>query len=837
MEFRDIDIRAGLQGWEKLRAGAALHRGVRIAAPVFWSAFSIFVDPLWGCVGFTIHATLTLPRRGHAILLLLVAYPSLALWFAVREPFATLPDIPFHREFPGMTREAPPEAFLGIVEDVPTPSARGFNFLFRPLPVKPDKAIPSDNPRYRVNLITRGDPPPWGALIRLRGIAEPASPALNPGQLDMRRVLRAQGAAAILEADDWETLHPPSKWKSWLMRTRAALDASLGRHVAGPALPLLEASLLNITANVPDDTRNAFLRSGMQHILAISGQHIGLLLAFLLFAGLAVRLPRKAAFVLAALLTAAYIPLVGSPVSVVRSGIMLACLLPALLLERPSGGLHAFCLTASIDLLLDPHNILNLGFQLSYAATLALILCARPSQKLAVRILQIPSGWWQGVVQMFLLSGCVSLCTYPMLAASTHATTPWGVVGNAFTVPIGAAMLVGGLCTWSLDFIGRAFGILLSVLPHHGFSPLSFLSLSALSDATGAATGACALALEGCVFFLASLPGALLPIADPSPAWIAALCATCAVALLMLRGDRPLLACLCVAVLIAAEASRPAFARLVDTGPDGARITFLAVGHGDAAILELPGAVIGIDAGDSPRIARNVIIPFLQARGIAHLDLLLITHPDRDHYGGAAALLERIPVGALIGPPQTAESSPTWNCLRATARAQEVSWHEGRAGERVYTGRRVSLQMLGPDSTLDGADKNDRSLVALLQTPGGSVLFTGDIEQPGQQALAASWPLWRGAWLKAPHHGSDRTTDPCFLRDVSPPRTVISCGSRRGFPGAHTVATLTESGSHIAITKYAGAITWRFGNHDARENRHHRPPPDQTSDAPADKPN
>jgi competence protein ComEC len=817
-----LPIRARLRHLlHALRIQAALHRGAWIAAPVFWAAFAVFLNPIWGCAGFLVQALFKLPRRRFASILLLVSWPVMALWFAARAPYLSLGThrlaIPFHREY--AHTDPHPRTYAGRVENLPVPSARGYVFLFR--------ASDGDRLIYRVNLET--PPPQWGANI-----------ALNPGQLDMRRVLRGQGAAAVLEADGWEENRAPPVWKRALVRMRASLSASLNRNVPQVALPLLEASLLNITENVPDETREAFQRSGMQHILAISGQHIGLLLAFLLFIGLSVRLPRKAAFMLAALATAAYIPLVGAPVSVVRSGIQLAFLLPAILLERRAAALHALCLTVATDLLLDPHNILNLGFQLSYTATLALLLGSRPAHRMATHALDwfarmrahdsedadkpkpSPMGWLHGTLQMVVLSTLISLFTYPILAASTHATTPWGVLGNALTVPIGAAMLVGGLCTWSFDFFAQIFSHLILTISGTE-SPLITVVADALNlpvQWAGAATGFCALLLEGTVFLLAEMPGALRPIADSSAMWIAVLCAGCGITVLLLRKDRVLLALLCAGILLAAESVRPRFARIWDIGRDGVRLTFLAVGHGDAAVLELPGAVILIDAGDAPRIARNIIIPFLQQRGIGRVDLMILTHPDRDHYGGAAALIDRIPVGSVLGPPEPEEASPTWNCLRAEARAHHVPWREGRAGQRVYSRNRVSLQILGPGEALADVDKNDRSVVALLHTGRERVFFTGDIEQPGQEALATTWPLWRGAWLKAPHHGSDRTTAPCFLLAAHPPRTVISCGSRRGFPGKNTVATLEAISSRIAVTKQDGAVTWKFGRQNTTETRH-----------------
>jgi competence protein ComEC len=780
-----------------LRDHAALNRGLWLVAPVFWAAFTVFLHPAWGAAGFLIHAFSCLPRGVAARVILLASFPLLALWFALREPFLTLPDIPGHRTFRADEPSAEGVARTGVVMGAPVPTPLGYTFPFR-----------EEGRRgllYRATVGTE-KPPRWGATLTLSGHAASGEAPPNPGQLDMRRVLRGQGASAALRAVSWREIRPPPAWVRALAAARGALQASLDRNVPAAARPLLEAALLNRTTGVPFDTQEAFFRSGMQHILAISGQHIGMLIAFTLFLALRIRLPRKAAFLVAAALAAAYIPLVGAPVSVVRSGIMLACLLPGILLERPCPAPHALCLTASVDLLLDPHNILNLGFQLSYAATLALILAAKPAQAAARRALEkLPRGAGfpgaAAAAQMTILSAVIALFTYPVLAASTHATTPWGVPANVAAVPLGAGMLLGGLCTWSLDFM----------LP----APLDVAAAWA-----GAATGLCALLLEGCVFLFAGLPGALRPIADPSPAGVAGLATGCAAVVILLRLGHFRAAVLCAALGIAAEALRPALAR---PWPGTARVTFLAVGHGDAAVLELPGAVILVDAGDSPRVARHIIAPFLRHRGISRLDALLITHPDRDHYGGASALLDGIPVGMVLGPPEPEDPSPTWRCLREKARERRTPWKEGRAGERVYAGKGISLRILAPDPSLlaaDGGDKNDRSLVALLDTRRERVLFTGDVEQPGQRALAATWPVWRGAWLKAPHHGSDRTTAPCFLTAAAPPRTVISCGGRRGFPGAATMTTLAGIGSAIAVTARDGAVTWNFGRRVTRETRH-----------------
>ena len=751
-----------------LQEQAHVHRGVFLAGPPLFAATTVFLNPICGFAGFILNFLICPPKGKVFLSLWLLAYPMLIGIFAYQNPRFSEASIPWHKSF------VEPDGihfFMGEVAGFPVSSERTFSF-----PFDTDQGI------FRVSLPLSISPPPWGAKVVLLGKIMRADPVMNPGQADPQRILHAQGALAFLKAASWTLIDPPNFWKNGLGNLRHVLKQSLEKHVPAPALGLVEAALLNETEGVTSATKDAFLRSGMQHILAISGQHIGLLFAFLLLGAVCLRLPRKAAYVAACLVAAAYIPTVGAPISVVRAGYMVAFLLPCVLLERPNSGLHAFSMTLAFDLITNPHYVLNLGFQLSYAATLALILCSKPAGEFAELFGRCHSFLKAGL-QMVFFSVMVTVFTFPALAASTHAMAPWGILGNLVAIPIGAAMLISGFCAWT-------------------FSPLPILA-----DWAGSCSALFSILLESCVHFLSRLPGALASIADPHPYWVAflSLAALGCAAIFRLWGLRP--GFIFTVLLISLEFLRP---HLCAPKPGESRMTFLSVGHGDAAVLELPGAVFLIDAGPDPETAKRIILPFLRSRGISRIDALVLTHPDLDHYGGLPGLMAGMTIDKVFAPSTVLGSSPIWDCLRSSCHRRGIKWFESQAGDRLYRGKEMDLQVLGPNETLKGAGDNNRSLVCLFTNPKEKVLFTGDIEGPGQNALAESWPLWKGAWLKAPHHGSDRTTLPCFLEAVHAPVASISAGRRPGFPGPHTMETLRQMGTKAGVTSRDGALFWRF---------------------------
>jgi competence protein ComEC len=249
--------------------------------------------------------------------------------------------------------------------------------------------------------------------------------------------------------------------------------------------------------------------------------------------------------------------------------------------------------------------------------------------------------------------------------------------------------------------------------------------------------------------------------------------------------------------------------------PCGLRVTFLDVGQGDAIVIESPtGRVLVVDAGalslDDPErnAGHRVVLPFLRGRGIHRVDVLLLTHPDADHIGGAATLLERLSVGLLMDNGQE-YTIPLMQPILKAARKRGVLHHAARRGQKLELGGGVTAEILAPNAPNAPEKANDASIVVRLLYGKTTFLLTGDAEATAEQALLVSGSPLRCDVLKAGHHGSRTSTTPEFLAATRPRIAIISAGRRNiyGHPSRVVLDRLRANQVQIFRTDQQGAIT------------------------------
>jgi competence protein ComEC len=647
-----------------------------------------------------------------------------------------------------------------------------------------------------------------GDLVGFR--AAPRAPVglANPGLPDARLAARAAGIDLVAALPPGESVARLER--GWALgprrlawRLRAAMTAAIGAQVSGDAAGFLLTVALGQRAGVGPEVEDGFRAAGATHVLSVSGLHLASVAALVFFLvrqaaaavpGLALRVGAgriAAAVALPAVLL--YTLLTGEAVATERSALMAAVALGSTLAARPFSLATSIALSALVLLVRSPLVVLDVSFQLSFASVIALGLFAR---RLSPQRAPPGTSRWRRALGWLGRFGAATLAasvaTAPLVAHHFGEITPAAPLGNLALVPLVELVILP---------LGLGGALLGAVHPWLGVIPLA------------AAGGAARLAL-----WLAGLFRGLAPVMLVRfPTWLetAALVVAGGAALRALApGTTRRWWAVAASALVIAAGSLTARDLLRRTA-EGARITFLDVGQGDAAVVEAPGFVAVIDGGgtydDSFDTGARVLEPFLRFRGIDRIDLVVLSHPHPDHLNGLFRLLSRFPVGALWTSGDDGRN-PRYRQLLEVARQRGVPAPVPRALERGA----LRLRPLGPwlgasIGPPPGTSVNDASLVVQLRFAGRAVLFPGDVEADGEAELvgnAAAGLSVASDVLKVPHHGSRTSSSDELLDAVGPSLAIISLGrqNRFHFPRPEVLRRYRQRGVRVLRTDESGAI-------------------------------
>ena len=637
-------------------------------------------------------------------------------------------------------------------------------------------------PEGLVSLRLRGIPVHRGDRAHFFGQVHLPPGQLNPGGRDRRAQLAARGIAVEGSAEVTDVLERgPAIWR-WFGDLRARFAARAASVCTSEERAALVTALaVGDRSGLSREAEDELAASGLVHLLASSGLHLAVVALLVRelarrawlwtpwaattragLVGAAVALPFAAFEVL----------LLGAPWPAVRAGAGAAVGLLGSALARRPDPLTTLALAAATCAAVDASATHDLALQLSVCGIAGLILLARPVRDL----IPLPrpaagAALWRRVLEHLLGLGCATaaaaLCTAPLLAAAFHRLSLVSVAANALGLLPGlAAIPVATLLV-----------------------PFDAVFLWWIADLLAGATLAASR-------FFASIPFSTLVVA--APGLVACVLWYAGVLLCMRKAFRIALAPWALLALIAG--TRAAVAH----GREGMTVTFLAVGQGDAAIVQLPGgAAMLIDAGGDLRWpgkfdpgARDVV-PALAELGVRRLDIAVLTHPHPDHAGGLLTVLDRMRVGELWMTP---ERDAIASAVRARAASRGVPVREPH--DTALGGVRIEvLSRFAPGWSL-----NDNSIVVRIVHGEVAVLFAGDIEALAEADLAQSPAGLRAQVLKAPHHGSRTSSTEAFLRRVAPLFTVypVGAGNRFGFPNEDVLARtpgehfLTAGGAVVA---------------------------------------
>jgi competence protein ComEC len=582
--------------------------------------------------------------------------------------------------------------------------------------------------------------------------------------------LRPRNVHAVLDAD---RLTPTGRTRGGvagtLDRVRERAQDALRRGLPPPQAALLRGMVLGQDEALSDRTRDEFQAAGLTHLVAASGQNVMLLcaLVFALSAVLGVGLRPRLLLALGAI--ALYVPLAGGGPSIQRAGVMGAAGVAATLAGRPASRAYGLLLAAAVTLALNPRAVDDPGWQLSFAAVAAIMVLAAPIGA-ALRRRRVPAGLSEAIA----LTVAATIGTAPLIAVHFDRTSLVSLPANVLAAPAVAPIM------W-LGTIAAALGQL-STAAAAPFTALSSYPLAFVGWLGGAA---------------ARMPGASLGV----PTWaVGAACAAVATTVVAPRARRVVAVGAALALGLALVLVRVPGAGLAP--PAGLRVTFLDIGQGDATLLQEHRTSVLVDTGppDGGVVAR------LRHAGVRRLDLLVVTHAQADHDGGAAAVLRAMPVGMVLDG-RDGVREPLGSRMAAEARRRRVPTAAPEAGETLRAGR-IDLRVLSPvrEAPADhaGEDPNQRAIVAEARIGRFRMLLTADAESD----VLSTLDLEPVDVLKVSHHGSADPGLADVLQRLRPRVAAIEVGAHNtyGHPVAATLRTLQAAGAAVYRTDRDGTV-------------------------------
>ncbi|MEE9279816.1 MAG: DNA internalization-related competence protein ComEC/Rec2, partial [Myxococcota bacterium] len=617
-----------------------------------------------------------------------------------------------------------------------------------------------------------------GAVAVARVRVEAPAAARNPGGSSRRAYWERRGVhstgrarSPVLRVGD-----PPASFRARLEQVRRRIGAALDP----PDRPsrsgaLLRALVIGERAGLGDGVRDAFSRAGMSHLLAVSGLHVGWVFAVVRFLGgrLLGSLPslavlRRAGSLstgMGAVCALGYALLTGPGIPALRAAAMAFAGTLAIVSGRPATAWSGLALAALVVLALEPAALFGPAFQLSFAAVAGIALW-RPER-----------GAWLGLLHCTLAA---VLATAPFVAQLGGPLPSAGWLANLIAVPLFGAVLVP---------LALGTGIALTLLPELGALVLPV------------ARHAAELGVR-LVELLASPD--LLALAGDRVTFATGLAAAgFGLRLLSFRHLRvalPLLFAAPVAIGVGLASARANS----DAPPS---LLFLDVGHGDAVLLRSGRGAWLVDTG--PRLTgfdagRHVVLPALRAEGVHRLDALVLTHPDRDHIGGAESVLRGIRVDEVWMSRVTLEA-PAAAGLRRTAARLKIPVRLIASGD-AWRAHGLGIRVLWPPRSRFVGSTNRASLVLRISVPGHCAMLPGDVPREVEILLAPR--LAPCQILKLAHHGSASSTDPVWLKALAPEVAIVSAGRRSRSPLPHSQVRrrVRELGAELWETSRSGAL-------------------------------
>lgn len=637
----------------------------------------------------------------------------------------------------------------------------------------------------------------YGRTCRITGTLEKPKQAKNENAFNYRLYLQRNSIFWLLESKNNPLENcTPKKLNalSFLKQVRFKGIRYLETHFPSEVAALSSALIYGDRSLMPQELLTNYQRAGISHLLAISGLHVTLLVGMIFYIGIRVGATRETMNSLLLFFLPIYAILTGGSPSVLRAVVMIFLVMVTLKWKRRLKLLpiDALSIAFSLFLLLRPFVVFNIGFQLSFAVSGAIILSS-------ASILQQSQS---NIIRLIMTSVVSQLSALPFIFYDFFEVSLLSILINLLYIPLFSYIFLPGVYILSL------FQFLFGTVP--SFFMDTFALVVHFSDLLIQIMGKASFAK-----FTPGRPGILFLVLD--------ILLLIFIFILMekpkLKGRMKVIFSLCFIILFLPTV----WSHLNPYG----QVSMIDVGQGDSILIQLPFGKANylIDTGGTLQFhneawkrrsktfetGKDIVVPFLKGKGITSIDKMILTHGDTDHIGGAFAVMKEIKIKQII-LPDVKEKSETEKEIISEAEKKGIQIVFVSEGNQWKQGANRFV-ILSPESNFSG-ERNRGSVVVLARIGGINWFFGGDLDQQGEEEIVRKFPNIHMDILKVGHHGSRTSSSDLFLNRYKPKVSLISAGekNRFGHPHKEVVEKLTKIGSSILRTDLNGEISYRFFN-------------------------
>lgn len=564
------------------------------------------------------------------------------------------------------------------------------------------------------------------------------------------------------------------QFRQFVYRFKSKVIDKLHVFTDAESFMLLKGILFGDVSDISEEDYKKFQDNGIVHIFAVSGYNIWLIFRLLSTLLLFLSKYNKTRITIIVTLIGVYTVMSGMTASVVRAFIMLSTLLAGKMIKRQQDPLTSLCLAGSMILMINPLEIISIGFQLSFAATLSIILFLPSLKKIS---LPLP-----GIIKnMIVTILAVQIGITPITIYYFNQFQVLSIVSNLIVIPLVSVITILGmfLCAASFIyvdgtiFIGRVIGYFTSGVLSitNGISSIEYSSIDVISPNI----------FELLAYYL--LIGILFGIIKTKKVHIKRVYIT-------------IFLLISVSVWYSLPSSE-------------LKISFVDVGQGDCIFITTPDKKhILIDGGGKSKssyssldIGEDILKPYLYKHGVNKIDLIISTHFHDDHLNGLVPVLKNLNTSAFVmrGGSKYEDN----NRIKDELIINDDIIYSVAYGDTIDVGKHIKLYVLNPMGIEN--DENDSSIVIKLVYKEFSVLFTGDISSEVEKRLL-DYNI-KADVLKVPHHGSAFSLSRIFLEKVEPAAAVICVGNNSfGHPSEKTLDILEETKVTLFRTDINGEI-------------------------------